>query len=256
MSRINNLFKIKSLATCDLEYVELGDPNNRTIILIHGLFGSALSWLYCLVPLSKFFHVIAINLPGHGRSRIFAQNNNLVDLEWSVLSFIEELDIKEIGIVGHSFGAQIAARLFKSQMGVVKSACYICPYIHGKSAININLINFINEPNAVNAKNLANLLLEPDSQMYSSLLDDINSYLDKPKSIEIIKNWIFSLTDSGFIIEDSFFDSKNTILSKNDQIIQMNSPAFAHRFKTVEAGHLPHIEKPTEIINFIVETVG
>lgn len=47
-----------------VEEAGVGEP----LILLHGFTGSTMNWCHPVVEFSKRFHVIAVDLPGHGRS--------------------------------------------------------------------------------------------------------------------------------------------------------------------------------------------
>src|SRR5262249_23553637 len=51
-----------------LHYYEAGAPDAPPLILIHGLGDEADTWRHVLIPLSQQYRVIALDLPGFGRS--------------------------------------------------------------------------------------------------------------------------------------------------------------------------------------------
>jgi pimeloyl-ACP methyl ester carboxylesterase len=54
---------------------EAGDPKNRTIIFVHGAGGSAATWFLQLRGLSKHYHIVALELNGHGMSPDTSEDN-------------------------------------------------------------------------------------------------------------------------------------------------------------------------------------
>jgi pimeloyl-ACP methyl ester carboxylesterase len=85
--------------------VEFQQPG---VILLHGAGGSSLSWPVGIRRLAGY-HVLALDLPGHGRSEgIVSQTieGNCRALE----TFLRELGIFSLVLVGHSLGAAVAAR--------------------------------------------------------------------------------------------------------------------------------------------------
>jgi pimeloyl-ACP methyl ester carboxylesterase len=99
-----------SLSSVDLElfYFEAGQENKQTIIMIHGLGDEADTWRNIFLPLSQNFHVIALDLPGFGRS----QKQNLAFtpgiLVESLLGLINELNVARPILMGSSLGAMLA----------------------------------------------------------------------------------------------------------------------------------------------------
>jgi len=84
------LTQMLDLSIGKLSYISLGKTTPTTVVFLHGLFGDKLSWLYCLMPLSKYFRVVAIDLPAHGLS-IF--DSRLLDWnffnDWLEQTFIQ-----------------------------------------------------------------------------------------------------------------------------------------------------------------------
>ncbi len=93
---------------------EAGDDQKQTVILVHGL-GSAASddWLNVIPVLASKYHVLAIDLPGFGRS---AKGNHLYSptryarCVKGVLERYTKRNKQSIIMVGHSLGGGVALR--------------------------------------------------------------------------------------------------------------------------------------------------
>ena len=102
-----------SLSSLDIElfYFEAGQENPEIIILIHGLGDEADTWRHIFLPLAQNFHVIALDLPGFGRS----QKENLAftpeSLVESLFGLIHNLNIAHPILMGSSLGAMLAHRI-------------------------------------------------------------------------------------------------------------------------------------------------
>ena len=79
------------------------------IVLVHGNGDEADTWRHVFTPLATSFRVVALDLPGFGRSRAF-QSGNLEDLTAGLSSLIEGLKLPKVHLVGSSLGAVICAR--------------------------------------------------------------------------------------------------------------------------------------------------
>ncbi|WP_165569580.1 alpha/beta fold hydrolase [Corallincola luteus] len=91
--------------------IEAGQANDQTIILVHGL-GSLASqdWLAQIPALAKHYHVIAIDLPGFGFSRI-QKGKMSPSLYAKTLHWVNETYAHGASVViGHSMGGAIALR--------------------------------------------------------------------------------------------------------------------------------------------------
>lgn len=112
-------------------YLQSGKENDRfpSVLLIHGAGGSSLSWPAAIRRLSGY-HILALDLPGHGRS----EGTALQTIEaymLSVASFLENLKISKAILVGHSMGGAIALMMAvrRSRMvaglGLISSGAYL-----------------------------------------------------------------------------------------------------------------------------------
>ena len=119
----NHLLKINEV---EVNYYEWGTQEKPTIVLLHGLAGSALYSFFELTQLlENDFHLLTIDQPGHGKSSPFINDeaylfSNLA--KWYDKIFSLLLD-KPFFILGHSWGADVAlhyAKLFPDQIkGVI-----------------------------------------------------------------------------------------------------------------------------------------
>ena len=76
----------------------------RTVVLLHGFLGSHKIWESTIVNLSKSYRVIAIDLPGHGKTECFGYVHTMELLAKSVKAVMDHLRLKKYVIIGHSMG--------------------------------------------------------------------------------------------------------------------------------------------------------
>lgn len=82
------------------------------ILLIHGTGSSTHTWREVLPVLAERFHVVAIDLPGHGFSLAPAgRAMSLAALTAEVANLLLDMKLQPRAIVGHSAGAAIAIEL-------------------------------------------------------------------------------------------------------------------------------------------------
>jgi len=90
-----------------LAYVDEG-KGDQTIIFIHGLGSYLKSWQKNIEGLKDHYRCIAIDLPGYGKSSK-APHSGMMSFYAGVISdLIDELNLKNVVIAGHSMGGQIA----------------------------------------------------------------------------------------------------------------------------------------------------
>ena len=91
-----------------LAYLTLGDPKGPPVVLIHGYTDNARDWVPLIPYLSKHFHLIVVDLRGHGRSSKPDCCYTLSDFAYDIVLLLDSLGIRKADIVGHSLGSMIA----------------------------------------------------------------------------------------------------------------------------------------------------
>jgi 3-oxoadipate enol-lactonase len=101
---------IRDVTGAQCAWRESGD--GPTVVLLHGLGGSRVSWEPQLVGLSDRFRVVAWDLPGYGESPPLAEPLTFVDLADAVIALVDELHPDQpsspVHLAGISFGGMIA----------------------------------------------------------------------------------------------------------------------------------------------------
>ena len=83
-------------------------PQRPTVVFIHGVLNDHSVWILQTRYLAHHgFNVLAIDLPGHGRSG-GAAPASVEEAAASVLALLDALQIKQAALVGHSWGSLIA----------------------------------------------------------------------------------------------------------------------------------------------------
>ena len=93
----------------DLSYVELGEGD--PVLAIHGLGGNWRVWLENLPALARRKRVIAVDLPGFGRSAPGGDGIGIHGYSRLLLGLLEELRLEPTIVIGNSLGGWIAADL-------------------------------------------------------------------------------------------------------------------------------------------------
>ena len=92
--------------------LEWGKPSDQPIMALHGWLDNAASFAR-LGERLQGFHMVAIDLPGHGKSihRCDQTVYHFIDYVDDVMNATETLGWSKFGLVGHSLGAGIASIL-------------------------------------------------------------------------------------------------------------------------------------------------
>ncbi|MDF2435977.1 MAG: alpha/beta hydrolase [Bacteroidota bacterium] len=80
----------------------------RVIVLLHGFLGSHEVWSEFSKKLSKRFRVIAIDLPGHGKTPSIGYYHSTELLAQSVKAVLDSVGVRRYVIAGHSMGGYAA----------------------------------------------------------------------------------------------------------------------------------------------------
>jgi len=95
-----------------MAYREWGDASaTQTVILVHGITSSALSWVRVAPRLAAQARVIAVDLRGHGDSDKPPTGYRLADQADEVAGLCAALNLGQVAVIGHSWGGVIALLL-------------------------------------------------------------------------------------------------------------------------------------------------
>lgn len=89
-------------------YEVINPKAKQSVLLLHGWAQSSLFWLETAKLLNGDFSYYLLDLPGFGGTKNLAENSNVPEYTEFVKEFTEKLKLKNIILMGHSFGGQIA----------------------------------------------------------------------------------------------------------------------------------------------------
>ena len=85
-----------------------GADTRPAVVLLHAIATSSALWDPQIEVLAERFHVIALDLPGHGRSAAPPFAGSIEDYAVAVLATLGAMGVERFGVVGLSFGSSIA----------------------------------------------------------------------------------------------------------------------------------------------------
>jgi pimeloyl-ACP methyl ester carboxylesterase len=95
-------------------------------VLIHGVaFTAELNWGRVFTPLARYFHVVAVDLRGHGDGISAGSRFRLEDCADDVAALAEVLDIGRFVAVGYSMGGMVAQLLYRRHASLL-SGLVLC----------------------------------------------------------------------------------------------------------------------------------
>jgi pimeloyl-ACP methyl ester carboxylesterase len=270
-SKFINVLHIK------IHYKDFGRGEN-TFLLIHGFGAGAFSFENVSKELAKCGRVVALDLPGFGLSERPSNNLNGIDPysrvgQIEVLkAFIEQLNLNNIILIGHSMGGGISALFAERYPELLKALVLEDPATKSYS-LPKGISNIMKSPFG---KIILPLVIKPITLSLKSAIN--KAYFDKSKITEDMrKNYLKALSienwDKGLyylLIADNSIDIESglsdihiptlVIAGANDGIIDSTSIKKVagkipnSKFVEIkECGHIPHEEKPLEFLQSVLD---
>jgi 2-succinyl-6-hydroxy-2,4-cyclohexadiene-1-carboxylate synthase len=111
----------------DYYYQQFGQENEGTILFLHGFLGTHADWREIISLLSQRFRCIAVDLPGHGCSRIRRELEGMSGVAKYMIELMDTLQVSQACVTGYSMGGRIALYLLLNYpdrfcAGVLESA--------------------------------------------------------------------------------------------------------------------------------------
>lgn len=114
-----------------ISYIEFEETDDAIpILFLHGWGGSALSFQplwQALLNAHCQHRLLAIDFPGFGRSPAPTQPWDVQAYAECVVKYLNELHIKQVILVSHSFGGRVSTKLLYSHPNRIRRVVYIAP---------------------------------------------------------------------------------------------------------------------------------
>ena len=95
----------------EFTYLERGDPKGIPLVFLHGWLGSKEDFLPLIEALGDDYYCLAVDLPGHGGTPLFAEEEELWMATIIKLGFfLRHQGLKKASFVGYSMGGRILLR--------------------------------------------------------------------------------------------------------------------------------------------------
>ncbi len=271
LSVYHNDMKTLSYDGVNIKYIDRGA--GQPLLLLHGFGASSYSWRYIIDKFSVNYRVIAIDLKGFGLSgKPTDEKYSPSDQSQIIINFIKDLGLKDVILVGHSFGGAVALfsylEMQKSnytpvvKMILIDSASYKQEFPYFIQILRTPLLNRLTLfvlPDKVNANMLLKKAFYDDSKITKEMINIYASYLGLAGAYHaLIKTSELILPKN---IDDIVYQYKQiniptlVIWGDKDEIVPLEvgqrlsrdiSTANLHIIK--DCGHVPQEECPVETI--------
>lgn len=101
-----------------IRYTDQG--NGKCVVLLHGFTESSGMWIKFIRKFTTKFRVIAIDLPGFGKSDCLAEVHSMELMADVVHKILHHCNVNRCILVGHSMGGYVALMVLKKYPGLVK----------------------------------------------------------------------------------------------------------------------------------------
>ena len=251
--------------------------NGKPLLLIHGIGGSWRSWSPVLSGLSEQREVIAVDLPGSGKTAPLKGEVSIKTLADAVTDFLEDNRLTGIDAVGSSMGARLVLELVRrgNILGSVVSLNpggfwqgYQTHLFYSSIAVSLRLIRLIKSMGLVDTltRNVisrtilfAQFSAHPWRIHPKVAFDELSSYAKSPSFDELLYNLAYGERqkgcDAGTIQNPLMIgwgkQDRVCFPSQAKKALELFPDAQLHWFKNF--GHFPHWDQPQETINLILK---
>jgi len=127
--------------TPDSKFIKIGpfiihyliSGQGPTVLMLHGIGASLYTWRFLIPLLSSRYQVIAVDLPGFGRSsKIAVEGYNLDQQTERLKMFLDALGIQECHVIGSSMGGTLALWLGLKNPERIKKVVTLAPAVDPK----------------------------------------------------------------------------------------------------------------------------
>jgi len=154
-----------------LSYISAGPEGGDTVLLIHGFGADVNGWMFNQSALAEGRRVIALDLPGHGRSGKDVGAGDISVFAEAIESFIAELGLKKVHLVGHSLGG--AAALKSAGAPEIASLTLIAPAGLGDDINTQFLEGFLAAKRRKDLQPVLEQLVADPSLISRDMMDDV-----------------------------------------------------------------------------------
>lgn len=247
-----------------LNFTKQGD-NSRSLIIMHGLFGSGRNWHGIAKQLSEHFTVYTLDMRNHGGSPHQAKMS-YTDMATDVLQFMDQQGLSEAYVLGHSMGGKVAMTFALAHPERVTKLVVvdIAPVVYQHEFHNIlialrsiplDTVASRKEADVILAKQidivslrqflLQNLVpLKTGGFQWRVNLDSIENNMDD------IMGFPDAHTDKSFDVPSLFIGGGgSTYLAPRFHAAVTNFFPRADIHIIPKVGHWPHVEAPAEFLN-------
>ena len=254
--------------------------NGKPLLLVHGIGGSWRSWMPVLHGLAAHREVIAIDLPGSGKTPPLQGPMSIATLADALTSFLEKNGLTGIDAVGSSMGARLVLELVR-RGNVLGSVVALNPggfwegtqrhFFYGSIAFSIRLVRLLHKTGALpfftryavtRSILFAQFSAHPWRLSARLALDELTSYAVSPSFDELLYQLAYGEEQKG-AVKGAVPHPLVIAWGRGDRVC---FPAQAKKATTLfpdaklhwfeRCGHFPQWDQPQQTVDLILQTIG
>lgn len=245
----------------ELSFYDIG--NGQPIVLIHGFAGSKLYWEEIIPELSKNSRVIALDLPGHGDSKMGDEKYSIEDIAGLIRELLDNLELEKVTMFGHSLGGYITLAFAEKYPEYLDGFSLVHSTAdpdsdEAKSGRDSNARKVLEEGTEPLVKGLSQKLFSPGNSVNNA--SDIKQTMEIGNSTSIngMVNALLAMRDRpdrNHVLKDSTMPVL-MVAGEQDQIIPPEKTFSVNKenieqYLIKDSGHMSMYEQPEELVKAI-----
>jgi pimeloyl-ACP methyl ester carboxylesterase len=171
-------------------YTDYGE--GEVIVLLHGYLETYDIWGGFAERLASEFRVISVDLPGHGRSKVYGECHTMEFMAGAIKSLLETLNIKKAFLAGHSMGGYVVLAFLEHYTAMLHGYCLFHSHPFADSPETLKKRE--NEIKLVRSGKKYLIYPESVSNMYADI--NIEKFKD---AVQLSKDIASTIPDEGII---------------------------------------------------------
>lgn len=249
----------------EISYLEAGrGPPEETLLLVHGLGSSAMTWLHVLIALARDRRVVAVDLPGYGHSPLANGRDHSTFHEFvqALGAFVADRTLFPAPptLLAQSMGAWIAIRVARlhpaniRHLILVNSAGILFGGIE-------ELRSVIDPKTKEEVAAFWDRLYHNPPRLYTTFWRDTVKKMHVPQ----VTKFVDALGEEDFINDDlpQLQMPVSIVWGRADRYMPLKTvDAFVHGLGSTQVlwvaqcGHVPQIERPKEFVRIVRGLLG
>ena len=230
------------------------DAGTIPLVLLHGFGTDHRSWKPLVDILPEDTSVLALDLPGHGRSRHCAASS-VGDMALQMLQRLDQAGVGEFHLLGHSLGGAVAIELARRSGARLRSLCLLAPAGVGDSMNQAFIQRLLDAQDEQALRGALQLLVHDPARITPSFVAAARQQLGGAATRRHLRQVARRLLPARLPEAAAWLGQLGVptavIWGRDDQVLDVGQARRLPqglRLRLLDGvGHLPHVEAPREV---------